>query len=145
MKNKSTKNTATETAPLTWDSKYSVREKFLDTHHQSLLALVNLLRTMCQEELKVDEVLAVVSDLRKYCNYHFVAEEKYMAQNSYPGLENHAEAHEHYDQTIAAFSQKIEAGELEKTIELVDFLEHWWEHHILTIDQDYADFIEARA
>ncbi|MDD9897988.1 MAG: bacteriohemerythrin [Candidatus Melainabacteria bacterium] len=131
--------------PLQWESKYSVREQFLDTHHQSLLALVNLLRSMCQDTIKKELVLATLADLKEYCNYHFIAEEKYMAINHYTGLEEHRESHELYTRTITSFYQEIETGKLDKIFDLVDFLEQWWEHHILVLDQDYADFIEARA
>jgi hemerythrin-like metal-binding protein len=82
----------------------------------------------------------VIRELKDYASYHFMHEEKLMAEANFPGTAVHKANHEAYrtkvDELARAFKEQPE--------DLMSFLKEWWSFHILRVDMQYKEPLVAK-
>lgn len=127
-------------AKIIWDDSFSVGVAELDSQHQRLADLVNLLHDHAREPLDNKLMEKAISKLTVYAFTHFGHEEKLLAQCGYPDLESHMGEHEEFGQALMKFSREAAVGMLDRP-KLFNFLSEWWAHHILEVDMQYKPFI----
>ena len=80
----------------------------------------------------------------QYTCDHFEYEEKYFARHKYPDTEAHKAEHKALADQVNEKVVKFNAGELELTTDLVDFLGNWLRNHIRGTDMKYSEFFQAK-
>lgn len=127
-----------------WKPEYSVSIPAIDAQHKKLFALAGELHTaMCQG--KGSAVLEQsLSRLVDYTKDHFAAEERLMEKYKYPGLAVHKVEHEKLTAQVVEFQEKFRRKQALLTVELMQFLKSWLEHHISGSDQKYAAMIRSK-
>lgn len=126
-------------ALLDWKDEYGVGVAELDEHHRRLFSIVN---DLYQECLKTDHNNGWLGDktrdLLTYADYHFSAEERYIADKGYVEMPGHLQMHETFKQRAAQFLQIENREELERSKELIVYLGSWLLHHVLEEDRKYV-------
>lgn len=125
-------------ALMQWDETMSVGVELLDRQHQRLIALINETYEAIQkhDEKAIGEL---VVKMREYANMHFAAEEGYMKQYGFPGLEDHKFKHARFNQEVDTF-QKEQFAKTNLS-QIFVFLSRWLTSHIMDEDKQYMQYV----
>lgn len=127
-----------------WSEAYCIKISLADTQHKKLVDLINDLHRAMITRTGKERLGKILSELVKYTEAHFKAEEGMLQANQYPGLMNQKAEHQRFTTTILDFQGKFERNELGLTIELMEFLKDWLVKHILSVDKEYVPFLHAK-
>ena len=122
----------------TWKNSYSVHVEELDGHHKALFGIVNRLYENCLNSGPLGSLDPIINELAAYADFHFSAEERYMADTGFRELPGHALMHRAFARRIEQLRQTSSRNDLELTKELIVFLGNWLLHHVLEEDKRYA-------
>jgi hemerythrin len=124
---------------LSWKPEYSVNEEILDNHHQELFDLLNTVYENVMNSLEVDYVLPIIDKLSEYTRYHFSAEEQFMREKGFQGIDDHIAKHKEFTLTIETLKTRYHDNNLDVTRELIIVLGQWLLHHVLRDDMMYSE------
>jgi hemerythrin-like metal-binding protein len=68
-----------------------------------------------------------------------------MQQHRFPDFTKHKAEHDALIKQVAVFQGNYEAGRISMSIQVLQFLKSWLEHHIQERDQRYAPYLKAAA
>ena len=128
----------------TWNPSYSVKVKRFDDDHQQLFSIINELHDGMKAGKGKDILQEVLSKLLRYTERHFTAEEEVMQKLSYPHLAAQIEQHRRFTTKIKETAEQYKAGTVGLSVEVLDFLTKWLAQHIVGVDKQYSDFMNAR-
>ena len=120
-----------------WSNTYSVGNEELDNHHKNLFDLFNKLYDNCLNGGRTRSG-AVIEELVSYSTTHFHAEEQYMRDIAYPGIDNHMAEHRSFSARIATYRRADRANDAVVSKELVLHLWKWLIDHVMTEDKRYS-------
>lgn len=126
-----------------WKPEYSVHEPTLDSHHQKLFGILNTLYESVMNSSDVDCVPSLFDELSEYTMYHFSAEEQYMEEKGFRGIDDHISKHREFSQKIEKLKTQYRSHDLEVTRELIIVLGEWLLHHVIKEDRKYAEMSAA--
>jgi hemerythrin len=124
---------------LNWKPEYSVNEAALDNHHQELFNLLNTVYENVMSSLDVDCVLPIIDKLSEYTRYHFSAEEQYMRDKGFLGIDDHIAKLKEFRHTIETLRSRYNDNDLDVTRELIIVLGVWLLHHVIRDDVMYSE------
>jgi hemerythrin-like metal-binding protein len=81
--------------------------------------------------------------LADYTRAHFFHEEALMVKHAYPDLPAHAEIHRQLIAKLAKLQQDLGGGKLTVTMDTMQFLREWLQHHIGKTDRLVASHVRA--
>lgn len=125
-------------AYLTWNEKYSVGVKEIDSQHQNLVNLINELHEAMKQGKGKAIMSQVLQTLIDYTATHFGTEEKYMTSFKYPQLSSHKLEHEEFVKKVLDFQKEYNSGKLALTLDVMAFLKEWLVSHIQGTDKKYS-------
>lgn len=131
---------------LIWDKSYSVKVDELDSQHKKIFEYINLLNDALtsNERSIVITTRDILSELEEHATSHFANEEKYFEKFNYEGAEKHIQEHKAYLSRIGKFKIRLKTAHREQdnmitfALDLYEFLEDWWNHHVIHDDQKYS-------
>lgn len=123
---------------LSWKPEYSVKNSELDNHHEHLFLLLNNVYENVMSSLEVDSVLPLIEELTEYTRSHFIAEEQFMRDIQFQGLDEHISKHREFTNKIESIKIHYHGNNLEVTQELLIVLGEWLLGHVLKEDRKYA-------
>jgi len=123
-----------------WDSSYSVHIEELDMQHQKLIQMINQFHESIQHSIDNNSIKSIILNMKQYALIHFDREETYMKKYEYPGIADHVAVHEKFLKKIEEVEQKIKIENHNIAVEIVEYLKHWLNDHILIEDKQYADY-----
>ena len=95
-----------------------------------------------------DDIYELIRFIENYTNYHFSAEEKYLAEHNYPFIERQKRQHKNFRRSFKLLKEEIDSGSMTKIyimfrtqILLID----WIVNHVLKEDQHFGKFIKAKS
>jgi hemerythrin len=121
-----------------------VKVKRFDDDHRQLFRILNQLHDGMLAGRGQNVLQTVLDDLLRYTEKHFAAEETIMKAAGYAQLLAHIDQHRKFTDKIKDVSAKYKAGGIGMTIEVLDFLTDWLKRHIIGVDKQYSDFLNAR-
>lgn len=128
-------------AVISWKKCYEVGIATFDDEHHALVRVINDLYVALREK-RGDEALSELLDvLVEYTEKHFEHEELHMDKYKYPEMEEHKQAHVILRQRIVDFQQKVGAGKVGVSPELMSFLREWLLEHIVETDKMFGTFL----
>ena len=127
-----------------WTPDLNLGHQTIDMQHKKLVDLINELHQAMITRTGKERLGKILSELVKYTEAHFKAEEGILQANQYPDFVNHKAEHERFANTVLEFQEKFGRNELGLTIELMEFLKDWLSKHILTVDKKYVPFLNAK-
>ena len=121
-----------------WYKKYSVNNEVLDNHHKALFDIFNRLFDDCSDPKNVGCLGLVIDEMISYADYHFAAEEQYMADRGYKDLDRHRAKHREFSQKAMQMHNAGNKDDAELIKDTIVFLGDWLLHHVLEEDKKYS-------
>jgi hemerythrin-like metal-binding protein/PAS domain S-box-containing protein len=121
-----------------WNDSYMTGEEVVDTEHQELVRLINLVVEKVSSEMPEDEIRQIMDQLVQYAVFHFRHEEELMAASCLDPrfIAQHVAIHREFARQVVNMRQISGAGTGSE--DLLRFLTSWLAHHILGVDQAMA-------
>lgn len=120
-----------------WLPEYSVGIPNMDEHHIKLFDLTN-------EYLQIDDdkdaLLQIFSNIERYMQMHFGAEEKLLENHNFPNLQEHKFQHRKMLNKMEILRRKQEIYGTDISYKVGMFLYRWLANHILKTDMEYKQF-----
>lgn len=127
-----------------WSKEYSVNIKSFDGEHQQLFSMVAELHDAMRCGQGRTVLDGLLSELIRYTQNHFAAEERALTAYNFPGLAGHKSEHVKLTEQVLAFQKDFKAGNAMITIDLMEFLQNWLTQHILATDKNYGTFLSSK-
>ncbi len=127
-----------------WTPKLSVGVSEIDEQHQKLYAIIDELVKAQHAVLDKSAVLAIITQLVDYSDYHFRTEDNFMIENSYPLFLSHRKEHLAYIKKMGTLIDDLENKGATLTEDILEFLCSWWQTHIAESDLKYARYIKSQ-
>lgn len=121
-----------------WSDDYSVGNEAIDNQHKKLFEILNRLHDGLFEGFDERVCGAAIERLLAYANYHFAAEEHFMAEVRYSGIYKHSQEHKKFIETITQLRNATDMDKRQLAKNLLEFLVNWILHHILIEDAKIA-------
>lgn len=128
-------------ALFTWSSEYSVGNDLIDTEHRTLFDLADRLHSAMLSGSGRAALRSLFVELADYTRTHFAHEEALMAMHAYPKRPEHAEIHRQLIARITKLQNDLDGGKLTVTMDTMQFLREWLQHHIGKTDRLVADHV----
>lgn len=126
-----------------WDDKYNIGIKQIDEQHKMWIQRLNEMAEAVQKNLGTQKVAKTLQFLIEYTEFHFSAEEKYMTETNFPGLEEQLAEHKKFKKILA--DMELEFKEDGATYVLSDSIDtllgSWLVNHITSKDIQFAKFL----
>jgi hemerythrin len=133
-------------APIQWTPALSVGVPEIDAQHQELFRRAERFIAALRGGDRT-EVARLVRYLTDYVALHFAAEERYMRDIGFPGLDGHQAAHEafreDFEELAADFGKKGPTALVALTMH--NWLSDWLRMHVGGLDVEIGRFAAARA
>lgn len=130
------------------DALYSVGDDTIDKQHQGLLAVLNRLYALVNDEAGVANTTAVAEMMHALTTYiieHFSYEENRLQESAYPieKIERHRAEHDFMIAKVQAFERRLDNGDPTVLDEMLPYLYgDWLIQHICISDMDYRPHIQ---
>jgi hemerythrin len=128
-------------ALMTWNSRYSVGVKSLDSQHTVLFDILNELHGAMMRGQAQTMTGPLLRKLVDYTRTHFTAEEGMLENAKYPGLTDHRALHRDLIKQVGDYSSRFERGEIALNLHLLNFLRDWLTNHIQKVDHQYGPWL----
>ena len=129
---------------MSWKDDYSVKIAIIDQQHKKLIDLLNRMHDSMKGGRGKEAVGSILTELVDYAGSHFKTEEGLMQTHGYPALEIHRLEHVTLTKKVLAFKADFDAGITSGTIDVLNFLKGWLDHHILGTDKHYSQFFVGK-
>ncbi|WP_416197152.1 MAG: Hemerythrin [Sporanaerobacter sp.] len=130
-----------------WRDEFSVNVEKIDEQHKELFNLGSKLYTIVSAKDNVDrydEIMEILSELRRYAIYHFGYEEELMKQYGYENYQKQKIEHARFIEKITSISQEeVDEKQKKVSMELITFIANWIENHILKSDMEYKEYFNS--
>ena len=111
-----------------------------DDDHRQLVGLLNKAYDDFILGSPNENVAEILNEMLRYAGHHFTAEETWMQQHAYPGLEAHRLEHESFGKSVQVLQDGYNRGKQHISLEVLQFLKFWIRKHLLESDADYSHF-----
>jgi len=124
-----------------WEDSLSVGVTKMDDHHKELIRIINALHAALKEKRGLDVTRKLLRDLTGYVDFHFRAEEDFLAGINYPELEDQKISHRKFEDKLASMEKRWNEGDTSVTSEMMRMLQDWLIAHIKVMDMKYGDMV----
>lgn len=125
-----------------WKSEYEVGVAEIDEQHKKLFEIANRAYELLNNNLyldKYDKIVHIIEELRDYTVFHFKSEEEYMLRIGYRKFLSHKVEHQDFVKKFDSIDySRIDNGQNEYIMELLNFIYKWIDEHILIKDKDHS-------
>jgi hemerythrin-like metal-binding protein len=136
--------TATANPFLVWKDSWLVGIRVVDSQHKNLVSILNQLHEAMRTGQGKTVLGEILGRLINYTKAHFAAEEGLLEMHGYPQLGPHRLEHEKLTAKVIDFQKQYAAGAVTLSVEVMQFLSDWLQHHILGTDMKYSTFLKAK-
>lgn len=123
-----------------WNDNLSVNVTMIDHDHKKLVAMINELTDAMKAGHGKDVLGKILDELIQYTATHFQREEKYFQQVKYPDAVAHKREHADFVRKVTEFKKEFDSGRVTVSVNILQFLSKWLQHHIKVSDQKYSKF-----
>jgi hemerythrin len=131
---------------IAWDESLSVNVDLIDEQHKMLIQKLADLSEAFTKGLEQNKIMQTLEFMMDYTDFHFSAEEKVMAEQEYPGLEEQKQQHEEFRMTLNNILEdyKEEGTTTAIAAEINDFLHNWLIDHIKGSDSKLGIYLNEK-
>jgi len=125
-----------------WGPKLQLGISEIDMQHKRLVEMINDLHRAMKDREGVEALSRIMKGLLEYTGEHFTFEEGLQKQASYPDLDKHIDVHKNLVAQVQDYYQKVSAGDMLVSKDLMAFLKDWLTNHILVTDKKYVPYMK---
>lgn len=122
-----------------WKDEYVMGIPSIDEQHKELFEIANRIYELLKNEMitdKYNKIIEIIDELKSYTVYHFNAEEEYMKSIGYRKFLSQKAAHNDFLEKVNTIDyDKIDNGQNEYLISMLDFVADWLIQHIIKEDK----------
>lgn len=126
-----------------WNNSLSVKIKHVDSQHQKLVDMINLLHDAMKKGQANTTVTKILNDMVTYTLVHFKTEEELFDKYQYPGKKVHKVEHDSFIKKVEEFINDFNSGRKTLSIDILNFLTNWLSNHIKIQDKAYTSFLNS--
>ncbi len=127
-----------------WGPQFSINVQQFDNQHKRLIEMVNQLNDAMNSGKGHDALKSILDGLIQYTATHFADEEKILAQQNFPDLEQHKLAHKELVKTALELQKKFHGSSSALSGEVMNFLRNWLVNHIQGVDKKYGVYLNGK-
>jgi hemerythrin len=127
-----------------WNDSWTINVAEMDRQHKRLVGFINDLDKAMRDGRGKKVLGHILEELLDYTRTHFSEEEKLLAANDYPELEEHHKKHVSMTDKVQKMLDTYRSGNAALSIQVRSFLEQWLEKHIKGTDKKYAQFLNGK-
>ena len=120
--------------PFNWNKRHAVFIPEIDAEHRNIFRLADELRQAVVDGAPADQAQAILRELIARAEDHFAHEERLMRATNYPASASHKKRHDTVRKRVKEFAPRIEEGEGQVALLLLEFLSDWLRNHIRLAD-----------
>ena len=120
-----------------WSGKLETGIEPIDVQHKAIIEQCNKIADEIEQGRDESLIKKHLEFFLTYVNTHFSDEETFLGSISFPFLEKHQAEHERIRKRVTYF---IDHNIDSNNNEFVNFVTHYWIHHILDYDFAYVKF-----
>ena len=124
-----------------WSDSLSVNVSVMDDQHKRFFVLINELHQGMKQGKGTDVIGGILTELARYTEYHFSAEEALLEQNGYPELPQQKEAHRRFVDKVQEYQRRFSAGDRSVAVEAMNAVRDWLVSHIQKMDKKYGSHV----
>jgi len=130
--------------PYPWKKEYELDNKVFDDQTKKFLEIINLMKELVAKGVDDTGISEVFFRLVHYFEKYMLQEEIYLKELQYDLLDKHNNSHSDFSSRIIAFREGFENGDKDFVIEMYEYLEKWFDEHMMVDDRRAAEFIRSR-
>lgn len=132
-----------------WSQEFATGVPIIDDQHRVLIGMLNDASAKLTDQDPVDEYARIVTGLVSYAGYHFLTEERMIAEQGYDKeraaeADRHIAQHKAFTAKVTEVQQGLKAGQRIAKADLVKFLVDWLTDHILNTDKQFGAYLRDR-
>jgi hemerythrin len=127
-------------AIMEWDKSLEVGVVSINEQHRKLIRYLNDLHDAMKAKKSREVLGKILDNLIDYTATHFKYEEDLFLKTKYADAEKHKKEHEALVKQVLDFQSKFKAGNVNLSIDLMQFLSNWVTNHIKGTDMKYKDW-----
>ncbi len=128
-----------------WDESLSIGIELIDSQHQEWFRRLGDVSLAMHSAGGVRQLVKTFDFLKDYTRFHFQTEEKFMADQRYPELEEHRRKHAELRETLSRLESDLEEEGITPALSgaVNTLLSNWLIRHIREVDQRFGAFLKA--
>ena len=119
---------------LEWQLDFETGNEYVDLQHRYFVDLINRVGINFRETNDVVYKEKLISELRKYADFHFTSEENIATSCNLSGISSHHQRHLELLEEFNHHAEDLNKG-LKKVDEFLGFLTDWFAGHTIYEDQ----------
>jgi len=123
-----------------WDASLETGQTLIDAEHRILVFLFRKLDVAVKTGVQQAGVNQIITEVKRFVEFHFISEENIMRETNYPHLIAHQSQHADLLAELGVLASKVIARR-EFPEDLLFFLSNWLVAHIASHDQYVAQFV----
>jgi len=127
--------------PQVWKDEYVVNISKIDSYNRNFFDVMNMLIDAINEKKCAEIISDAFFKLTNYVENYLIDEELYYKEFNYPKFNEQKEDHNLFINKISQFQQNSPTDPEEMCIRLLEFLEEWFENHLLKQDHEAVVFL----
>jgi hemerythrin len=116
----------------------------LDEQYEALFTVIRLFQGALKSGAESGVMQAALASLGCHVEGHLALEEAYLEHIGFPGLAEHRQGHQAFQQQIQAFHSRIAVGDTAAGLELSQALFAWLRVHVGREDPVWSEFARSR-
>lgn len=129
---------------IVWSEEFNIGVPKIDRQHKTIVNMLNRLLSASGITTDSETVSDLLTEMTRYAQEHFTAEERFLKEHGYPDLEAHKKQHFYYQKHTVELCTETMKGMQAVPDKLLAHLHKWWVHHILIEDMKYKLFVQAK-
>lgn len=126
-----------------WKPEFELGMEKIDNEHKKLFEIANKGYELLKNDFyvdKYDRIMEIIVELRDYAQFHFSAEEEYLASIGYKKLFTHKIEHDSFMQKVSNVNlNDVDSNQDKYVQDLLDFIVIWIKEHIMEKDREYVN------
>ena len=124
-----------------WNADLRMDIATIDDQHECFVDFINRLYAVRRDRTKSTDIGSLIGELAEYARIHFKTEEMYFEMYDYPDFDQHKKEHDQLLNRIDELRDQYVQGEnLFVAMQLANFLNSWFQNHLMLSDRKYASF-----
>ncbi len=119
-------------------------ERAIDSEHDVQFQLLDSLLQTLQKPDGLSPANYILDQFIEFSDMHFLSEQLVMRLHGYPGYEPHLEEHTRLMKKVREIRSRVNNGETQIGVQLVDELREWLLTHIAVEDVAFGEFLKTR-
>ena len=117
--------------------------EIIKMNKQKISDLINFFSKSIEDKNCKSEILNVFHKLSYFSSEIFICEELLMKKHGIKSVAEHTKEHNEFVEKIKYFQQEYENKKKGFCIELLNYLKHWHEQHILKADETLIEYLQT--